>query len=259
MLAPYSQPTGPSFRFKSDDYGELGEDGEWNGEGRWIDALELPPAPDGSDRPYLTGFKSVAGNGWSIYNQSDHVAEAIALLDLLFSPDTALAIALGPEGRAWSRNGETIGLEEKYLTAYMSGGTRPLDSAMAEDGITTGSTLSGLKFSYNNNLGTPDNPRLRYFLRHDVAMNIPGIDVPLQPGFRIPIHDDFQGDRAMAYVSLQTTIESELANFIAGRKPLSEYDEFVAKLEKYGAQKLVDLYNEWCTVVDPGILARNLE
>ena len=63
----------------------------------------------------------------------------------------------------------------------------------------------------------------------------------------------------MAYVSLQTTIESELANFIAGKKSLSEYDAFVAKLDKYGAQKLVDLYNEWCTVVEPGILARNLE
>ena len=81
----------------------------------------------------------------------------------------------------------------------------------------------------------------------------------LQPGFRVPSHYDFQSDRATAFVGLQTAVESELANFIIGRRPLSEYDDFTAKLEKYGAQKLVDLYNEWCTLVDPMILAGNLK
>lgn len=259
FFAPYGHLSGPSFRYPGENYGALGEDGEWNGEGKWIEAMALPSAPDGTKRPLATGYKNVSGKGWSIYNQAAHVGEAIALIDLLFSPVTAATIALGPAGNAWTEDGGVVLVKEKYHAAYRDGGTQTLDSAISDDGIKTGSTVFGLKFGYREVLGVPELPRYKYFLNHDLGMNKLGVDILLQPGYRVPIHYDFQEDRATAMVSVQTTVESELANFISGKKPLSEYDDFLAQVDKYGARDLVDLYNKWCVVVDPAVLAENLE
>ena len=58
----------------------------------------------------------------------------------------------------------------------------------------------------------------------------------------------------MITTSLETTISSAVAYFVTGRRPLAEYDEFLAECMKMGAEKLADLYRENAGVVDPSVL-----
>lgn len=37
----------------------------------------------------------------------------------------------------------------------------------------------------------------------------------------------------------------EAVKFIAGARPLSEFDQFVEEMNEKGAQKIIDAYNEW--------------
>ena len=254
FLAPYTAMTGPAFVFAGEEgYGSLNEDGEWDGSGRWIDAMPIPKRK-GESVPYSSKMHNIVGSGWQIYNQSPHVGEAIALLDFLFSPEAAIVNDIGIEGMVWEASGDTIKLTERFEEAYQAGWVNGLKEAFSEAGVKIGSPLVGLQFDFLGIFGPPDIARLRYYLDNDMQRSRPGLDLILQPGIRISTHSDFRGDRAPLYVSLETTIESGVANIVGGRSSMDDFDAIVEKVRKYGGEELVDLYNTWCIPVDPAIL-----
>lgn len=245
FLAPYTGLTGPYFRFAAADYGGVNADGEWDGSGRWVSSLELPPAPAGGPRWAGPSRFSPVGAGWLVHTQGDHVAEAIALVDFLFSDEAATVVALGPPGTLWSRAEGEIVLADFARSAYDEGGRTGLRRAIAEQGIDVGLPIVGLELDYYGALGYPDSPHYRYRLDRDFAANVPGEDVIIDPGVRIPVDDHhFISTRVDAVVTLRTHIESQVANFMIGRRPLSEYDEFVETARRMGADRLTDLFNE---------------
>ena len=210
FLTPHTGPTGPYFRAMSQTYGGLTTDGEWDGLGQWVAALPLPPAPGGGPRWAGAARFSSAGPGWLVSTQGDHVGEAIALLDFLYSEEAAARAAGLP----------LVGLLP---------GRRAADSETLE---------------------------YRYFLRHDAVTNTPGRDVMVDPGVRVPLDDDgFSSARLDVIVTLQSHIESQVAGFMVGRRPLSEYDDFVAEALRMGAERLVDLHNERARVPLEELLA----
>ena len=253
FLAPYSGSTGPSFGFTGSGYGALGDDGEWNGEGKWIDPMPLPKMPNGGQSRYSSRFLDVAGTGWLVYNQSKHVGEAIALLDLLFSAEAALVLELGPRGLVWDLEGDRVVLKPPFAEAYKNGWTEGLRAEISKSGLSVGSPLAGLRPDLIGLFGVPEVERLKYYIDHDLQQNRAGIEVLYQPGVRFPEHYQFQSDRASLFVSLQTSIESTIATIIVGQKPFSRLDDLAEDMSKY-ADKLIDLYNTWCIIPGNALL-----
>lgn len=252
FLAPYPGPTGPLFRFPSEDYGGLTDEGEWDGSGPWVSSLSLPPAPDGGPRYVSSQRWSPVEPGWLVYTQGEHVGTALAFLDFLFSEEASAVLALGPPGEHWAWADGAIDLSVAARTAYDEGGLLELQRAI---GLTSIGPLSGKAFDAYGLLGYPQNPRFQYFLANDLAHNEPGRDVMVEPGVRIPLDDEeFSSRRIDAVVTLQSHVESQVANFVVGRRPLSEYDEFLEQSRSMGAQRLVDLYNERAVIPDETML-----
>ena len=255
FLAPYTGLTGPYFRFAAGDYGGVTADGEWDGTGRWVSSLELPPAPGGEPRWVGTHRFSPVGSGWLVHTQGEHVAASIALLDVLFSDEAAAVLALGPPGPVWARENGSIVLSDVARSAYDAGGISGLQRAIGEQGIGVGLPISGQGFDYYGELGYPDSPLDRYRLNRDLAANQPGRDVMVDPGVRIPTDDqEFSSTRVDTVVSLRSHIESQVANFMIGRRALTEYDDFVETARRMGAERLVNLFNERARVPPHDVL-----
>ena len=255
FLAPYYGPTGPYFRFDG-DYGKVTPEGKWNGEGAWISSLPLPPPPSGGTAKVSTRRFSSAADGWLVYNQSKHVGEAVAMLDLLFTDEASRILGLGPVGTAWRLSGSKVELLEPYRAAYLGGGTASLSEKLKAAGIETAFPLKGLVFDFFGALGYPEDASYRYYLQHDAAVNRLGVDLYAETGLRIPTYDkDFADQRGKAVVSLQTQIESQVAKFIMGQRNLDEYGAFKEELRKMGAEQLLELFRAHATVGDPKVLA----
>ena len=247
FIAPYNGYTGISFGYLGIGYGSLDENGEWNGEGKWIEAMPLPKSPGGNDSLYSSSMIDISGSGYQVYNQSEYVGEAIALLDLLFSSKAAVLYNLGPEGLVWKADGDTILLQDPFKEAYNTGWLNGLRKEISNAGIVTGSPFTGLQLNLLDNFGIPENDSFKYFVNHDLQQNRPGIDVLIQPGVRFPVDDDFRFERALFLTDLRTTIESKLAEIITGQAPLSDFDKMVEDTEDQN-DKLLELYEEWCII-----------
>jgi putative aldouronate transport system substrate-binding protein len=255
FMAPYSGLTGPFFRFVG-DYGALTPEGTWNGQGAWVSSLRLPPPPSGGAAKVSARRFSPAADGWLVYNQSKHVGEALALLDFLFTDDAARVLGLGPEGTVWQQSGSRVELLEPYKTAYREGGTASVAEKKKAAGLPAAFPLKGLAFGYVGAFGYPESPTFRYFFEHEAAVNRLGVDLYAETGLRIPFYDkEFSDQRATAVVTLQSHIESQVAQFVIGQRALDQYGAFKAELAKMGADGLLKLYRERCTLGDPKVLA----
>ncbi len=256
FMTPYIGFTGPYFTFVG-DYGAVTPEGTWNGEGAWVSSLRLPPPPSGGTAKVSARRFSSAGDGWLVYNQSKHVGEALAMLDLLFTEEASRVLSLGPEGTVWRRAGSKLELLEPYRQAYREGGAAPLAEKMKAVGLDTAFPLKGFAFGFFGAFGYPENPSIRYLLRNDLAANRLGVDLYAETGLRIPHYDEeFANRRGTSVANLQTYIESQVARFIIGQRDVDEYDAFKEELGKMAADDLLQLYRERCTVADPKLLAR---
>ena len=256
FLAPYTRPTGPNFAPTGDGYGGVTEEGRWDGTGRWIAPLELPAAPGGGQRWAGPRRVSPVGPGWLVHSQGDHVGEAIALLDFLFTDEAAAVLALGPVDTHWSYEDGSMVLSQAARAAYDRNGIAGLARHVAESDTAAGIPVRGRELDYYGAFGYPESPRIRYHLQHDIALNEPGRWVMEEPGVRIPSDDEeFTSARIGVVVSLRSHIESQVANFVVGRRDLSEYDEFVEEARRMGADRLLDLYNSRAAIPSPDILS----
>jgi putative aldouronate transport system substrate-binding protein len=253
FMAPWRGSTGPFFPFYGEGYGKLDENGAWDGKGAWMESLPLP-ALEGRRARATAALSSRVGPGWLVYNQSPRASEAVALLDLMYDPEVSLAMSLGPEGTAWERSGGRVRLKGSLSEAYLAGSRAGVMKALREQGLQVGLDLGGCEWSFLDALGLPASSRYRYYAERDLASNRLGIELPMQPGIRVPRERSFQEARANPVVALQTVIESGVASFIVGRKPLADWDAFRAEVRKAGGDKLLELYRSRAVLVDPAVL-----
>ena len=245
FVSTYAGLTGPYFRFYGEEYGELNDAGEWNKRGKWIESMRPPTDPDGSGGKLTSSLHSYVGGGWHVNNQSAHVAEAIALLDFLFEPETALSVQLGPSGLIWDSGDAGPYLKPDYAEAYAGGALTAVTNLADEKGVVIGSPLIGLARSTPFDLfGTPSFPEYRYYLNSVAATYRPGFQIPLDPGLSISQSEDFISDRVDIIVSLQTHIESQVARFIIGQRSLDEFEDFKEECRSRGADDLLKYYAE---------------
>lgn len=250
FMAPYRGYTGPYFRFGG-EYGDVDENGDWDGNGAWVSSMPLPKNSDGRTGWYDPEFVGPVGSGWMVYNQSDHVAEAIALLDLMYEEQTALIAELGPPGAAWGATEDTgVALLEPYREAYDAGGIGAVRSKLQESGWEGNVPLRGRYWGYYDNLGYPRMPQFSYLLNNDIGLSVPGRTLIAQPPVRNRLSEDTRNELAGMIVNLQSHLESMVSRFIMGSRPPAEYEAFVEELREMGAERLVDAYNEELTTVE---------
>ena len=241
FAAPSLQASGPMYAGFFDDYGNLGPDGEWDGTGKWITSMPIPAPRSGARVTASPGLRSSVEPGWCVYTQSDHVGEAIALLDFLFTTEAALISEYGPEGILWTYgDGGEPRLIPEIKSPYNPDGTRSIEEYLRAASLTVGFPLRGLVFDDRRLLGLDLRPEYRHYVSRDV----PASPIVLNPGITYGRAPDFGDKTADIRVSLDTAITSGVAQFISGKRPMEEYDAFVAGLDRYGLSKLLDLYRE---------------
>lgn len=245
FVAPYPGVVGPYFPYSGSGYGGVDESGEWNGTGTWIDVMPIPALDAGATGRISSDLYTSVGRGFNVYNQSDHVGEAIALLDFLYDPANALSVRFGPEGTIW-RNGESgPELIAPYAQVYRSEGLQAVLDLAGSSGTPVGLPISGLLFSTPTSLfGQPQFPEYRYYVEQVIPTYPLGEAIPLDPGIRISQEEEFAYGRADLVVALESFVESQIAQFIIGQRSISEYDDFVAECDERGAAELLSLYRD---------------
>lgn len=245
FVSSYSGGSGVNFAFMGSEYGSLTTEGEWDGNGKWVESMPIPGTSGDRVGRVTSDLYSFVRGGWNIYNQSEHVAEAIALLDFLFDPINALSADLGPDGVVWSSTEMGPALLEEYAVLYASGGIRAIREHAREKGVETGSALAGLSYAVPTGFfGVPEQKELRYFLSTDAGSYLPGVSISLNPGLRVSTDADFDFDRASAIVALDSFAQGQVAQFILGKRPFDEFEQFKTELTRQGGDKLLELYRE---------------
>lgn len=252
LMGPLYGFTGPYFPYDKSEYGRLNDQGSWNGEQAWIASLPLPVTSSGKSPRSSADLFSYVSAGWMVYNQSPYVAEALALLDFFYSPETSAVLALGPEGIAWKRSApDEISLTDPYNGIYRQNGKGTVTETLAERNLVSAPLTAGYMFPWYRTFGYPEDPGFRYLLNNDFRHNTPGKEIIAQPGIYIPSNRSrFIDDRVNLVMALESKILETVSKFIIGQKPLEEYPDFLKGIEELGSD-LVSLYRERCVFPDP--------
>lgn len=235
------QASGPHFTYKPRDYGGLTDEGLWDGTDVWFEAMPLPEVNGGRPR-LVPDLFSYVGSGCLVYTQGQHVGEAIALLDFLYSGEAAIELGLGPEGTIWSQAGTRISLKQAYAEAYDANGKEGISELAQENGIHLFTPLPGLQMSAMSLFGVPGNPSAKYLNLHDLAFYRGGIEIPEQRGFYVEIDRETQDLRDSIIGPLQIYLHAELERFMFGKRPFDEYSDFIEGCRQHGAEELLELY-----------------
>ena len=243
MIAPHGGYTGLQFPYRVGEYGELNADGEWDGSGIWISAMPVPRDSNGNRGRISSTNWTNLGPGWLVNNQSPHVGEAVAFIDLLYREDVARVLQFGPEGVIWEeRNGEP-----RFIPAisapYNPTGRSDYKEYLKDAGLAVGFPVQGVEYNPESILGLASQPYYRYYLQTDIGTYLDEGSIGLYAVPSVPFTDDEWEEIANITVSLSSHIESYVANYIIGRKGVDSYDEFLEECVKIGSDRLVEMYN----------------
>lgn len=258
FVAQWHGSTGLSFQYRfrvyGRNYGDLTEDGNWDGNGAWISAMKIPKNRD-DKRGWLSSdpWTNVA-SGWIINEKSIYIGELLALFDFLYREDVALALQFGPEGLAWEyRDGEPV-LKSTIKTTGNPQGEKTLSEYLSEQNLEIGSPINGLRFDPTDLLGVRNTASYRYYVSNEIEAYYGTGSLITQP---LPMltADDRTIKIIIANVArIMRILDIEIIDFIMGRRPLDEYELFVEELHEAGAGTLVDMLNRNTITPRPEVL-----
>lgn len=244
MITPYTGATGLQFPWRVGEYGNLNADGEWDGSGTWVSAMPVPLDSHGNRGRIFSGNWTNLGPGWLVNNQSAHVGEAVALIDLLYREDVSRILKFGPAGMLWEeRNGEPRFIPT-IKAPYNPSGSVEYKDYLKDNNMAVGLPVQGIDYNPESILGLTSQPYYKYYLRTDIGNYLEEDSIGLYPVPAVPFTDDEWEEIANITVSLSSHIESYVANYIIGRKGLDSYEEFLDECVKIGSDRLVEMYNQ---------------
>ncbi len=199
FVMPWAGRTGPDLA-GSRGYGELTEDGDWDGSGAWMGPMRLPRTRGRRGWIAPRAWNGMAP-GWAVTAASAHAETAVAFLDLLLADQMAREVA------ASAAAGEEAGRLDFALWVAA------VDHAV-------------------------DTPAARYFERSDAATYLDDAAVILEPWPAIDTHRRNFVDALAG--PLVEHVAAESAKFIAGVRPLTQIEAFRQELRDRGAERLMN-------------------
>jgi len=182
---------------------------------------------------YISPFRN---DVWVINSESAHIAEALRLMDYLYSEEGALLCSYGIEGEHYTvdANGE-IQLNMEQVAYYQQNANDPYREY--KNALGTGAlAVSGRFYETRKWFLDEDSNAMYQFWLNDPYM---------QPyTYTLCLSAD-QSDAVIdKKTACDTYVESESLKFIMGVRPLEEFDGFVDELIRMGAKDVEAIYNE---------------
>ena len=246
VIAPWRGRTGRAFsqRFAwtETQYGNLTDQGDWDGTGAWVSAMPLPLNSHGNRGTVSSASWSNVSSGWAINKKSRHIGETIAFLDLLYDPDVALTLAMGPEGVLWDRVDGDPEMKDAIKTWNNLDADMTYAEYLSDRGVQIGFPVKGLDYDIGGLMAYSSSADWLYHWKHEVALYRDAGSIRTGPGWKFTTEDDRILSRIVGVMGrLSTMIQGEVSKFIVGSRSLDDYRTFLKDLQEVGSDTLLEL------------------
>jgi len=193
----------------------------------------------------------ITNYGIAISAKSPHVDELVRFLDLQFSQKIVNVIIWGIEGKTYTVSGGVNSYTPEYLEAQADA-NNPLNASNLC--VLVGNCRPGIFPQPQDRLaGLPGEPLQNNIVDGELIRE--KVSLIKRDSFRQdqempkavlnpPLTTDESNEYANIMTPIETYAKSQIALFILGNRPMSEWDKFVEELKAMGdIQKALDIYN----------------
>ena len=176
---------------------------------------------------------TIPGYGSAISTANQHVKETMALLDYNYSEEGIIAQNWGVEGVTFERNGEQLQFLDSVL--HDGSGKNPIE-AMSPYTLTTwggyGKVMNGAAYKALMQTYDQQKEASKIWTQGDTSLLLPAFPLTAEESLRI--------SNIMTEARLY---ENEMyVKMIMGIEPISEFEEYVARMEAIGTSEAAKLY-----------------
>lgn len=199
--------------------------------------------------PKFVHYNIAYRSPWVVSNKSNAKDEIMAAMDYMYSPEGVELNFMGIEGETFERDASTpSGYKLKNVQSVWTknaDGTFPDGMKMLQDHGFKSWWLAGVVPAYERftliNYTAEQKEKAFATTNEAEYMNKNGFlrDADPSPTFTKEESDQM----ANIMTPINTYIEENVSQFILGSKPMSQYDEFIAAVEKFDYKSALDLYN----------------
>ncbi|WP_158289293.1 extracellular solute-binding protein [Paenibacillus flagellatus] len=183
----------------------------------------MPPPLGYGDKAYIAKA-DYEEFGFAVSSKTKNLDAALRYLDFIYSKE-------GRDLLSWGKEGETYTIENgirKFLPQF-----KEPNDLRKEMGILTAGAYGWADFEASMSLS---NDNERYSFTEAAKYHFPVINaLP-------PLTNEEKSAIAMTEEQVNKYYESSVAKFIMGETPMSQWDAFLAELNRLGSQKLIDAY-----------------
>jgi len=189
-------------------------------------AVPYPELSNGKPSTFL-GYNAGATGGWYrvISNDTQYPDIAVALLDYMLSEDVSIMMNYGVEGKTYDVDSAGYEVARKDI-----------------DFKTTGIPSMLAPISYNAAFGTDEMGMLQTESRDNLSSNPDALN-QRRPG--VKVSEDEAKKIADITGPAETFIHENVVKFVAGVKPISEWDSFIDEVKKLNLEYVADTYNSY--------------
>jgi putative aldouronate transport system substrate-binding protein len=183
-------------------------------------ALMAPPAGPGGKALAVNGNYMLGG--FTVFSKTKNLDATLHLIDYLYSDAGMELVSWGIEGQSYQ----------------VAAGKKKMNGNNQLENRTTFGTLTFGTYGRHDPESSlslvADNFRVEY----NEALKYAHPQIVLPPSFT----DAEQEVMATTYNQILKAVDANLSKFILGDRPLSEWDQYVAEIQKLGLQKVLDIY-----------------
>ena len=197
--------------------------------------IPLPLTTKTRDRMYVQTMENVNDwTSWGISSKSTAIETILKMADYMYSDEGIKLAKWGPNNEYSIEQDGKYKFKENVITSYNANGTLDLRTQMAIG------EPHMMRVSPDDDLMPPPKPISDTVYGEYKKNNITWY---MSNNFiRLSFTQEEQQQLSKINTSLGTMVTEDAMNFITGKKPLSDFDDFTTKLKQNGAQDIETIY-----------------